>query len=253
MSINNSKSSLQNLLTALLSVANQDQNMFLTPAIFSSMINTVTSFLIDKCVEIYPHSPMTLDIIDPFVKIEAVTPSGGMIKLPDDYRNILGSPSIIVKGDKKGECGDTGVPITNAQQFLTATLRGGCIRRPITIVSQSEFDYLTTSSYKAPTFWDPIAFNAGNDDQGRKQLKVCPHDVTKVYIMYAKKEQVYNLGYQMNPDDTYFLDPATTVDTEWGNAAFVPLFKGLNHLYGIFSRDKEFSNWAMTLSQISIL
>lgn len=251
--INTSKSGLQNLLTSLLAPANQDQNLFLPPGIFSTMVNIITSFLIDKCVELYPQSPALLDVIDPFVKIAAITPSGGMIQLPDDYRNILGAPSIIVKGDKKGECGEVGVPITNAQQFLTATLKGGCIRRPITIVAQSEFDYLTTSSYKKPTYWDPIAFNAGNDDQGRKQLKVCPYDVTKVYVMYAKQEQVYNYGYIMQPDDTFYLDPATTIDTEWDNAAFVPLFKGLNHLYGIYSRDKEFSAWAMALSQISLV
>lgn len=248
MSVNNSKSGLRNLLTSILSVANQDQNMSLPPGIFSSMVNTVTSFLIDRCVELYPNNPMTIDIIDPFVKIAAVTPSGGMISLPEDYRNILGAPSIIVKGDKKGECGELGVPITNAQQFLAATLKGGCVRRPITIVAQSEFDYLTTSSYKKPDFWNPIAFNAGN-----KQLKVCPYDITKCYLMYVKQEKLYNFGYQLNPDDTFFLDPETTVDTEWTNPSFVALFKGLNHLYGIFSRDKEFSNWAVALSQISIV
>lgn len=251
--MNTSKSSLRNLLTSLLSVSNMDQNMFLPPWVFSSMVNTVTSFLIDKCIELYPQSPYLLDVIDPFVKISAITPSGGMIKLPDDYRNIVGAPSIIVKGDKKGDCGDMGVPIENAQQFLTATLKGGCTRRPITIVAQSEFDYLTTSTYKKPTYWDPIAFNAGIDEEGRKQLKVCPYDVTKVYVMYVKQEQVYNYGYIMQPDDTFYLDPTTTVDTEWGNSAFVPLFKGLNHLYGIYSRDKEFSNWAVALSQISIV
>lgn len=248
MAVNNSKSGLQNLLTAILSVANQDQNLFIPPWIFSSMVNTVTSFLIDRCVEVYPDNPKTLDIIDPFVKIEAIAPEGGMIKFPKDYRNILGAPSIIVKGDKTGECGDTSVPITSPQQFLAATLKGGCIRRPITIVAQSEFDYLTTSSYKKPNYWNPIAFNAGDG-----QLRVCPSDITKCYLMYVRQEKIYNFGYTMNPDDTYFLDPATTEDTEWKNAAFSTLFKGLNHLYGIYSRDKEFSNWAVALSQISIV
>lgn len=253
MSINNSKSGLQNLLTSILSVANQDQNLYLSPSIFSSMVNTVTSFLIDKCVELYPQSPALLDIIDPFVKIAAITPSGGIIQLPDDYRNIVGSPSIIVKGDKKGECGDVGVPITNAQQFLTANLKGGCTRRPITIVAQSEFDYLTTSSYKRPTYWDPIAYNAGRNNEGKSQLKVCPYDITKCYLMYVKQEQIYNFGYMMQPDDSFYIDPTTTVDTEWTNASFTSLFKGINHLYGIYSRDKEFSAWAMALSQISLV
>lgn len=246
--LNNSKSGLKNLLTAILSVANQDQNLVLTPAIFSSMINTITSFVIDQCVKLYPDNPMLLDIIDPFVKISCITPKGGLIELPEDYRNILGAPSIIVKDDKKGECGEVSVPITNAQQFLAANLKGGCTRRPIKIVAQSEFDYLTTSSYKKPTVWDSIGFNAGN-----KQIRICPTDLSKVYVMYAKKEMVYNFGYIMNPDDTYFIDETTTVDTEWSNSAFTLLFKGLTHLYAIYSRDKQFSDWAQALSQISIV
>lgn len=236
------------MLTAILSVANQSQNLVLPPFIFSSMVNTVTSFLIDKCVELYPNSPQLLDIIDPFVKVACITPSGGLVTLPDDYRNILGAPSIIVKDDKKGECGDAAVPITNAQQFLNATLKGGCIRRPITIVAQSEFDYLTTSKYKRPTIWNPIGFNAG-----QKQIRACPTDLSKVYVLYVKQEQVYNYGYQLNPDDTFFIDESTTVDTEWTNPSFTALFKGLNHLYGIYSRDKQFSDWAQVLSQLSIV
>lgn len=217
------------------------------------MVNTITSFLIDKCVEIYPNSSSTIDIISPFVKISCLTPSGGLITLPDDYRNILGAPSIIVKKDKKGECGDLSIPIDNAQQFLAATLIGGCNRRPITIVAQSEFDYLTTSSYKKPTFFDPIGFFAGQNEEGKKQIRICPTDLTKVYLMYVKQEKVYNYGYILQPDDTFYIDPTTTVDTEWGNPAFSSLFKGLNHLYGVYSRDREFSNWAAELSQISIV
>lgn len=253
MGINTSKSGLQNLLSALLAPANMDQNLFLPPGIFSTMVNIVTSFLIDKCVSLYPDNSLVIDIIDPFVKIACITPSGGLINLPDDYRNILGSPSIIVKEDKKGECGDASAPITNAQQFLTANLKGGCVRRPITIVAQSEFDYLTTSSYKKPTVWNPIGFFAGKNTDGVSQIRICPTDLSKIYLMYVKQENVYNMGYIVQPDDTFYIDPETTTDTEWTNTAFSPLFKGLNHLYGIYSRDKQFSEWALALSQISIV
>jgi hypothetical protein len=44
-----------------------------------------------------------------------------------------------------------------------------------------------------------------------------------------------------------------TVDTIWTNAAYSSLLKGLIHLYGIYSRDKQFTDWAMALSQISIV
>ena len=246
--INNSKSSLQNLLAALLSTANQDQNMFLPPGFYSSMVNTVTSILIDQCVRLYPDNQSVVDILDSFVKISTITPSGGLIQLPDDYRNLLGAPSIIVKADKKGECGDLSIPINTPQQFLTATLKGGCNRRPITIVSQSEFDYLTTSTYKKPSYWDPIGFFTG-----QKQIKVCPVDLSKVFVLYVKQEQIYNYAYIMQPDDTFVQDVENSIDTEWGNAAFGSLFKGINHLYGIYSRDKQFSDWATLLSQISIV
>jgi hypothetical protein len=249
--LNTSKSGLQNLLTSLLAPANQDQNFFLPPYIFSSFVNTVTSFLLDKCVELYPTNSTLIDILSPFVKVACIPPSGGLITLTSDYRNILGAPSVIV--NKAGECGEVTIPITTPQQFLTATLKGGCNRRPITIVAQSEFDYLTTSSYKSPTFFDPVGYFVGQNAEGQNQIRICPAQLSKVYVMYVQQEQVYSIGYNTNPDDTWTINPATTTDTQWNNAAFTALFKGLNHLYGIYSRDKQFSDWAMALAQINIV
>jgi hypothetical protein len=246
VALNTSKSGFQNLVTSLISVSNQDQNFFIPPWIISAIVNTATSFLIDKCVELYPTNSTLIDIIDPYVSVACLPPSGGLIILPSNYRNILGAPSVIV--NKGCECAEITVPISTPQQFLTATLKGGCSRRPITIVAQSEFDYLTTSSYKAPDYWNPIGYFTG-----QKQIRVCPADLSKVYLLYVQQEQVYTAGYIMNPDDTWVLDQNTTVDTLWGNAAFQPLFKALNHLYGAYSRDKQFSDWASLLSQLSIV
>lgn len=248
---NNSKSGLQNLYTALISVSNGAQNYFLPPWIFSSMVNTVTSFLIDKCVSLYPGNPLLIDIIAPYVKISCIPPSGGTIALPVNYRNILGAPSIIA--NKGCECSEISVPITTPQQFLTATLKGGCSRRPITIVPQSEFDYLTTSSYKKPNYWNPSGFFSGQNDNGQNLITICPADLSKVYVMYVIQEPIVSIGYQMNPDDTWTINEQITTDTLWNNAAFSALFKGLNHLYGIYSRDKQFSDWAVALSQIDIV
>lgn len=249
--LNTSKSGLQNLLTSLISVSNQDQNFFLPPWIFSSFVNTITSFLIDKCVELYPNNSTLIDIISPFVKVACIPPSGGLITLPSDYRNILGAPSIIV--NKSGECGDVTVPINTPQQFLTATLKGGCNRRPITIVAQSEFDYLTTSSYKKPTYWDPIGFFTGQNENGQVQIRVCPTDLTKVYVLYVQQEKTYSVGYQMNPDDTWYFDQQTTVDTIWNSASFGSLMKGLTVLYGAYSRDKQFSDFANILRETNLV
>lgn len=251
MALNTSKSGLQNLLTALLAPANQDQNFFLPPYIFSSFVNTVTSFLLDKCVALYPDNAQLIDIVSPFVKVACIPPSGGLIVLPADYRNILGAPSVIV--NKAGECGDATIPITTPQQFLTATLKGGCNRRPITIVAQSEFDYLTTSSYKSPTFFNPIGYFVGQNENGQNQIRICPAQLSKVYVMYVKQEKIYNYAYISQPDDTFVIDPVNTIDTEWNNSAYSSILKGLIHLYGIYSRDKQFSDWAMALSQISLV
>lgn len=215
------------------------------------MVNTVTSFLLDKCVALYPDNQQLIDVISPFVKVACIPPSGGIITLPSNYRNLLGSPSIIV--NKGCECKDENVSINTPQQFLSATLRGGCSRRPITIVAQSEFDYLTTSSYKKPSFWDPVGYFVGQNDKGQNQIRICPADLNKVYVMYVVQEDIYSLAYTPNPDETWSIDAVNTVDTQWNNAAFSAIFKGLNHLYGIYSRDKQFSEWAMALSQISLV
>lgn len=252
-SINTSKSSLQNLLTSLISVSNQDQNFFLPPSVFSSFVNIITAFLIDKCVSLYPDNPQLIDVLAPLVKVECVPPSGGVVALPLNYRNLLGAPSIIVKNDKSGECFSQEVPISTPQQFLNANLKGQCTRRPIKIVPQSEFDYLTTSTYKKPTHWDPIAFNIGINEKGQNQIRICPADIGKVYVMYVMQEPVCNYVAIQNPDDTFFMDTVNSVDTPWNNSAFSSLFKGLNHLYGIFSRDKQFTEWAMEIGQISIV
>lgn len=249
--LNTSKSGLQNLLTSLLAPANQDQNFFLPPWIFSSFVNTVTSFLLDKCVALYPDNAQLIDIVSPFVKVACVPPSGGLIVLPADYRNILGAPSVIV--NKTGECGDDTIPITTPQQFLTATLKGGCSRRPITIVAQSEFDYLTTSSYKSPTFFNPIGYFVGQNENGQSQIRICPAQLSKVYVMYVKQESIYNFGYIMNPDDTYIIDNHTTIDTEWTSAAFGPLMRALTVLYAAYSRDKQFMDFATLIREVNIV
>jgi len=213
------------------------------------MFRTVSSFLLNESVRMYTTSPQIVDIIDPFVKVAQCVPSGGLIPLPQDYRNLLGAPSININQNKNGECKDS-VPITTVQQFQAASLRGGCLRRPIAIVSQSEFDYLTTSKYKAPTYDNPIAYFAG-----KKALKVCPYDISMVTVLYVVNEPLFNYAYTVQPDDTYVQNPSdpSNVESIWGNTAFPHLLKGLTHLYAAYSRDRTFSDFATLLSEISIV
>lgn len=196
----------------------------------------------------YPSNNEIIDIISPFVAVQRLAITDGLIKLPDSYRNILGSPSIVVKNAKSGECGsDIDVPITTPDQFKIANLKGGCTRRPIRIVPQSEFDYLSTSDYKKPTYWNPIGYYVSN-----KSIKVCPFDLTKVDIMFVIQEPSFVFGYIVQPDDTYIFDPVTSIESIWTSAAFEPILKGVTALYAAYSRDASMTEWSKVLNQTGL-
>jgi hypothetical protein len=244
---NPSASTLQNILTAVLANANQDQNMQYPPSIYQAHFNTATSLLISALVKVYPSKPEIIDMLLPFVNVAPIPLSNGLIQLPDDYRNILGSPSIYVNAQASAECSGE-VPTMTPQQFAVANLKGGCQRRPIRIVSQTEFDYLTTSSYKAPTYNDPIGFFTS-----AKSIKVCPYDLTKCFLLYTFQEPIFVYGYFLNPDDSYTFNLNTSIESTWGSNAFESLFKAVNNLYAIYARDKEMSDWAAILNERGIL
>lgn len=244
----NSNATLQNILTSVLSQANEEQSQVYSPAIYQAHFNIVTSFLITRCVELYPSNPEVIDILSPFVKVARIPITNGNIVLPDDYRNILGSPSIVVNGSKDGECTSRQEDITTVAQFQVATLKGGCTRRPIRIVPQSEFDYLSTSTYKAPDYWNPIGYFTSN-----KSIKVCPFDLTKVDLMFVRNEPLVKFGYIIQPDDTYIFDPNTSVESLWTNAAFVPLLKGVTALYSAYSRDNQMADYTKLLMETNLI
>lgn len=254
-SINNSKSSLQNLLTALLAPANQDQNQSLPPWVFTSFVNTATSFLISALVKSYPENPQVVDVLDPFTRFSILPVKNGYFSIEgsfidkDGYRDILGAPYIFANKTLDSECGDIPL-ITTPQQFKTANLTGGCKTFPILIVPESEFSYRTSSTYNFPTYEEPIGYYAG-----QKQVKICPYDLSKVALLYVKNELIYNMAYLMQPDDTYLVNPAdpTFVDTEWGSNAFPYLFKALNHLYAAYASDPAFTQWSEILTREGIL
>ena len=234
-----SKASLDNMLQAILGFANQAQDMYYPPNIFSSQYNTVTSLLLSTLARQYPVNNGVVDMLMPFVNVAKIPVTNGMITLPGDYRNILGAPSITVKPDGS-DCGES-APITNPIEFATAIAKGGCQRRPIVIVPQSEFDYATTSTYNFPTVNDPIGYFYGN------KIKVCPYDLIRVELMYVRNEGIYQYGYITQPDDTYIFDPTTTVESEWESNAFEPIFKAMSALYAAFTRDPNMRDWAVIL------
>lgn len=248
MAANVSKCSLDNMLTSILAQANTEQNQTYPPNIYQAHYNIATSFLISECVRLYPSNNEIVDIISPFVSVQRIPITDGLLVLPPEYRNVLGSPSIVVNNGKEGECGGDIPVITTPQQFQTATLKAGCTRRPIRIVSQSEFDYISTSEFRPPTYWDPIGYYLSN-----KSIKICPYDLTKVDVMFVMNEPTFIYGYTLNPDDTYYFNLSTSVESLWGSSAFVPLFKAITALYSAYTRDSSMQNWSEILNKEGIL
>jgi hypothetical protein len=235
------------MLQAVLSVANEEQSALYPPSIFSTHYNIVTSFLLDRCVQLYPEKPFVLDIIDPYVGYAMQPVNNGLVTLPDDYRNILGSPYVFANPKNNGSC-ESQPEINNQIQFQAAMNRSSCRVNPLEIVSQAEFSIRTNSTYNYPTWEYPIAYFTG-----KKTLKVCPFDIPKIFFLYTQQEGIYQLAYLPNPDDTWNYDPKNTVDGNWNNSAFKSLFKGLCHLYSAYVRDQEIKEWSNLLSQIDIV
>lgn len=242
-----SKCSLQNLLSAVLSTAPVEQNMVYPPHIFTAHVNFVTSLIISALVKAYPSNQSVIDILDPFIKTVMIPVTNGYVQLPTEYRDLLGSPMMFTNPNATGECTDTKEPLT-PQTFKTGILKSGCNLTPIVIKDQSEFAYLTKSTYKKPNYDTPIAFFSG-----QKQLKICPYDCTKVAVMYVVNEPSYLYAYIMQPDDTFLFDSVNSKDTDWGSNCFELMIKGLVSLYAAYTNNKELSDWSLVLNEKNIL
>jgi len=232
------KSSLQNILQSVLSIGNAEQNFAYPPYQFDNHYNIVTSFVLDGLSKIYPSS---VDILLPFIQSKKIPVTNGYVQLPDEYRNLLGAPSINVNPAGK-DCSDT-IVIDTAAEFKTANLKGGCKTYPIQIVSKAEWDDRTTSGYAFPTYENPIGMFIGE-----KRIKVCPYDLAVVEVTFAKKEEKYRYGYIVQPDDTFIYDPTTSVPTQWDTPASALLFKGCLALYAAYAKDNQLSDYSQILN-----
>lgn len=242
----NQKVMLDPMLKSILSVASEDQNFFYSPKIYTDQYNAVTSLLLSELCKYYPSREDIQEMIEPFMRFVKIPVKDGMIKLPDDFRNILGNPYISLRPDGS-ECGST-IVIDTESEFKTQNLKRGCQTRPVIITPQSEFDYKTTSTYNYPTLLNPIC-----RFMGEKKLQVCPYDISTVYVLYCKQETPVLYNYYTQPDDTFLFNPNGSIESEWTNASFTPLFNGLMSLYSAYAKDRELQEWSMILSQKSIL
>lgn len=237
MAITN-KSGLENVLNAVLSVGNAEQNSSYPPFIFDNHYNIVTSFLLDAAATIYPlHSDAFLN----FFQYKKIPVTNGYIQLPPEYRNLIGAPSITVRPDGK-DCGE-GILIDTASEFKTANMKAGCKTYPIQIVSKEEWDDRTTSGYAFPTYTNPIGLWIGE-----RRLKVCPYDLASVEVAYLKKEKPGVYSYITQPDDTFIFDAVNSIEVGWDEASFSLLFKGCLALYAAYSRDKTISDYSQLLN-----
>jgi hypothetical protein len=242
----NNKVTLQAMLTAVLSNANSEQNQMYPPSIFSAHFNAVTSYIISTIAENLESKSIYSDCIEPFIIVKKFSLKNGYLELPTNYRNYW-EAGVSVKQDFSGNCNDDQSDLTE-KEFKDGIKKSNCISRPLTLLNQSEWDDRTTSSYKYPTYNDPVCRIVGG-----RRLQVCPYDIPNVELRYIRNEKTATYGYVNQPDDTYIFDLATSVESEWTNAAFKYLYEGLNTLYGVYTRDKDFREWSIELKKIGLL
>lgn len=234
------------MLTALLANANTEQNQVYPPRIFEAQFNAVTSYLLDSLVDAYPTKQSVVDILNPFVESIKRPVINGYVEFPENYRNFLDA-GVSVKKDMSGECKDDASDLTE-RNFKEEIKKSGCLSVPLTIVEMDEWDDRTTSLYKQPTYQYPIGCFFG-----KRRIKVCPYDIYNVELRYVRKEKLYRYGYITQPDDTYIFDKTTSEESEWESNAFTMLYTGLNTLYGVYTRDREFREWGIELKKIGLI
>jgi hypothetical protein len=229
------------MMKSIVSVANTEQNAYYPPHIFSEHYNILTNLLINKLVDIYPSDSTVLDILDPFVSKKPIMVNDGYVVLPDDFRNILGTPMIGVAADGN----DCGCEETNFDEKIK---QSGCNKIPVIMISQAEFAMRTQSTYKKPTFKNPVCYRSGD-----KQIKVCPYNLKAVEVMYVRQEKKVKYGYDLMPDDTFVFNLEKSIESEWTSAAFEKIFSGMFFLYTAYTRDNNIKDWALILNQNKIV
>lgn len=240
------KSGLDNILKEVLAAVNQEQSMFYPPSVYEQHRNVVESMLLSELAKDWPKDQQVVDMIEPFIETAVLPVKNGVVELPENYRNLLGGLTVFAKGDNSGEC-EPGEKPTMAE-FNAKVLASGCRLNPLVIVPQSEFAERSNSTYKRPTIEAPIGYWIG-----KRQVKVCPPEISKVGIMYTKKEKLLRYGYILQPDDTYIYDASTSVDTGFDSAAHNPIFRAVFALYCAYAKDPELNNWSQVLNERGIL
>jgi hypothetical protein len=256
------KASLDSIYRKVLGAGNQDANQMYPPKIFDEHFNTVTSFIVDRCVELYPERQTIEDIIRPFIKTKIIQVVGGVIKLPTDYRNYL-NLAAYVKTNLKGACGcqedaqddavfDDDPLAPNERQLAERKLAADCMARDVAKKDVDEFNSLCVHPYKFPTYKEPICcVEDGGELEGG--IKICPFDITSVKLKYVSVPKEYRYGYTRNPDESFVFDINASIESEWGDNAVQYLFRGISTLFSVYTKNNEMRDWTNELKQIGLL
>lgn len=252
-----SKASLNSIYRKVLSTGNQDASPMYPPSIYEEHFNVTTEFIIDECVRLFPDNSSVVDVIRPFLSVKFDKLVNGLISFPENYRNVLGAAININNQTKKPcDCGDKiypGDPLALTKEQLEARVASlGCSAKDIVILDIDEFNERTDHPYKKPNIDKLDKKPAIGCIFNGLGVKVCPAEISHAELYYVRKPKVYRFGYTQNPDDTIEFDPTTSEESEWDDTAVQYLFKGINTLYTIYTRDGEMRDWNVELKKLGL-
>jgi hypothetical protein len=252
-------STLQMVLSRVLSQGNKEQNMAYPPGVYTDHFNLVTSYLMTEISKTFSTSQSLIDLARPFLKRDLINSTLGRIPLPADYRNFISAGIFVTEDFKEAcevnpdecpddECTIPNDPLKKSPRMLQKDIaQRQCMSQSVTMVDIDEWDRLTRHKYKQPTLQKPIGCIFEGD-----YIKICPFNVPQVELRYLRQPKVYNYGYRMNADDTYSFSVTGTVESEWTDNAMQPLVTAITKLYSVYTRDGELKNSLLELSQAGI-
>lgn len=238
---------MDSVLRKVLAQANAEQNQSYPPHVFDEHFNIATKFLLGEIAKLFPTNKTVKELASPFMVTKDIRLEGGVMAIPTEppYRHTLGI-SIFINPQQNQACEKMEVDLDEAQA-TSARLQKRSLRQKVKEVEQFEYDYLSDHSYKKPSLKKPIAclFTAAG-------MNILPYDVPMVEFCYLRQPKEYKYGYTVNPDDTYYYDPAKGVESEWNDSATEYLFKAVSVLYAAYMRDPEQREWAQVLKQTGL-
>lgn len=230
--------------------ANADQNQHYPPSVFTEHFNLATSWLIDEIMKVFPGEQHIVDLVKPFMETKDVIVKYGKIAFPENYRHYTGM-AIFTTTDFKNPCGCDEVKQdeNKSDEEIVGEKKAKriCISQDVKLVDIDSWNNLTTHPYKKPTYQKPIACIFQGDG-----IKICPFDIPSVEIRYIRQPKIYKYGYTPMPDDSYQVNPATTIESEWQDNAMSYLFRAINTLYSGYVRDPEQRDLALQLTKIGL-